>query len=240
MLLFVFLCVQAGFLFADRTGGNCSIKEEKDGADVLELYTGVDFYSVTDGKNWQKIWVDCWIQTRFLFDGIRLKTKARLYNKHLKVIGKVVQSFNPMKLLEERDSMTHIVVSGFMENACTDKDFIAETDLSALLLKASSNARLGYFESFIEKYGFIKKTEDNKYTSYLINEPDFVKQTLNPRILMIFYNDELIAIFHSRPITVKLYDSIEMGSEYKMIYNSKFTEHVKNEMVGIYKKKLNN
>lgn len=239
LFLFIF-CVQATLLFADRTGGNCSIKEEKDGPDVLELVSGVEFYSVAEGKSMQKIWVDCWVQTRFLYDGIRLKIKAKVYNKQLKVIGKAVQSFNPLKLLEERDSMTHIVVSGFMENACTDKDFIAETDLSALLLKASNNARLKYFESFIEKYSCIKKTEDKKYTSYLINEPNFVKQTLNPRILMIFYNDELIAIFHTRPVAVKLYDSIEMGSEYKMIYNSKFTEHVKNEMVGIYKKKLDN
>jgi hypothetical protein len=55
---------------------------------------------------------------------------------------------------------------------------------------------------------------------------------------MVFYKEELIAIFHTRPIKVKQYDSIEMGSEYKMIYNSKFSEHTKSEMVEIYRKKL--
>ncbi len=238
IFLLLLLIWNAGSLFADRTGGMCYVKDEKDGPDVLELASGVEFYSVADGKIFQKIWVDCWVPTRLLFDGIRLQTKTRLYTNERKVMGKVLQTSNPMKFLEVKDSLTHIQVSGFMENACIDKNFVAETDLDALLLKATENARLEYFAGFIEKYGFIKNTEDKQYTSYIIYEPDFVTQTLLPRILMIFFKDELIAIFHTRPVSVKIYDSVEVASEYKMIYNSKFTEHTKSEMVNIYKKKL--
>ncbi len=236
--LFFLLSVQVNFLFAERSAGICNMKEELDGNEVLELAAGVDFYSIPYGKSYQHIWIDAWVRTRSLYDGIRLNIKTKIYNEKLKPIGKVLQSFNPMKLLEERDSMTHIQISGFLENASIDNDFIPENDLSNLLLKATPNARLEYFELFLLKYNFSKWIEDNKYVSFSINEPDFVRQNLKPRILMIFYKKELIAIFHTRTIKVKLYDSIEMGSEYKMIYNSKFTEHTKNEMVTIYKKKL--
>ena len=226
-------------LKAERTGGNCYLKEEVNGAEVLELSTGIDFFSVNEGKNAQKVWIDCWVKTKNLFDGIRLTEKAKIYNANYKMIAKVLQSFNPMQLLEIKDSMQHILLSGIIDNSCIDKDFVPETDLSNLLLKISENEKIEYFEKFLDKFSFQKQIENNKYTSFSIYEPNFTTQTLHPRILMIFYNNELIAIFHTRKVDVKLYDSIEMGSEYKMIYNSKFTEHTKNEMVAIYKKKFN-
>jgi len=214
------------------------MREEKDGPEVLELASGVYFFSQPEGKIHQRIWVDAWVQTRLLYDGIRLNVKTKLYNEQTKIIGKVMLSFNPMKMLEERDSMTHILIWGLLENSSTDNQFVAENDLSDLLLKATQNAKLEYFDLFLAKYNFTNWVEENKYSSYIIYEPDFVKQVLQPRILMIFYKNELIAIFHTREIKVKLYDSIEMGSEYKMIYNSKFAEHTKKEMVEIYKKKI--
>ncbi len=235
LLLFGF---HANILYAERTGGICYVKEDLSGQDVLELASGVYFFSQPEGKMNQRIWVDAWVQTRLLYDGIRLNIKTKIYNEQFKPIGKVLQTFNPMKLLEERDTMTHIQISGLLENACTDNQFIPENDLSDLLMKATQNARLEYFESYLAKYNFTNWVEENKYSSYIIYEPDFVRQILVPRVLMIFYKKELIAIFHTREVKVKLYDSIEMGSEYKMIFNSKFTEHTKNEMVAIYKKKL--
>ncbi|MBC7381678.1 MAG: hypothetical protein H7296_01640 [Bacteroidia bacterium] len=235
---FLFICAQINLLFAERTGGTCYLKAEKDGKDVLELSAGVDFYAVPEGKIFQKVWIECWVQTKKLYDGIQLQNKTKLYTGNRKFIGKVLQAFNPMQVLEEKDSMTHIQLSGFIENSCTDHDYIPEKDLGSLLLKATKNAKLNYFDPFLKKYCFIKQQENNNYTSYLISEPEFVSMTLLPRILMIFYKEELIAVFHTRSVEVKLYDSIEMESEYKMIYNSKFTEHTKKEMVEIYRKKL--
>jgi hypothetical protein len=145
-----------------------------------------------------------------------------------------------MKLLEERDSMTHIIIGGYLEKNCIDQKSIAENDLSLLLEKAENNEKLAYFEEFLKKFPFTQTIENNQYSSYLLTQPDFVKQSLYPRLLLVFYKNELIAIFHTQKVRVKRYDSIEMGSQYKMIYNSKFSEHTKKEMVEIYKKKINN
>ena len=117
-------------------------------------------------------------------------------------------------------------------------ELFREIELSNLLDKAENNERFSFFENFINKYDFKKTIEDNNYSSYLIQEPEFVQQILVPRLLLVFYKTELIAIFHTQALRVKKYDSIEMGSQYKMIYNSKFSEHTKQEMVLIYKSKL--
>jgi hypothetical protein len=111
--------------------------------------------------------------------------------------------------------------------------------LGKLLEKAVNNEMRSFFQDFLDKYQFSKTKENSYYTSYLLVEPNFANQTLVPRLLMVFYKEELIAIFHTRNLFVKRYDSIEMGSQYKMIYNSKFSEHTKMEMVDIYKNKLN-
>jgi hypothetical protein len=225
---------------AERTSGYCSLTEEEKGKEVLSLYPGVEFYSMPIPEQKLRVWIDAWVITTDLYDGLRLMEKTKLYNQDGKLLGKVTLSFNPMKLLEEKDTLTHLVISGYIVKGCSDSRFIAEDDLSKLLDLAQSNEKLSYFKPFLEKYKFIETQESNQYTSYLLVQPNFTQQVLQPRLLLVFYQGELIAIFHTKDVRVKKYDSIEMGSQYKMIYNSKFSEHTKKEMVEIYKNKLNN
>lgn len=224
---------------AERTSGYCGMSEDEKGPEVLQLFPKVTFYSVPVSDMRNRIWLDAWVRTNDLYDGIRLEMKTKLFGSDRKIIGKVVKSFNPMKILEETDSLTHLVISGYLEKSCTDNLFIPEEELNKLLSKAENNEKLSFFEDYFAKFNFTKTKESAEYTSYVLVQPEFTKQVLEPRILMVFYRGELIAIFHTRDLLVKRYDSIEMGKEYKMIYNSKFSEHTKKEMVEIYKKKLN-
>jgi len=236
---FLFLCFFAtGSAFAERTSGYCAMSEEEKGKEVLSLYPRVFFHCIGASPLRNRIWVDAWIKSTDLYDGIMLMPKAKIYNQERKTIGKVVTGFNPLKLLEVKDSLTHIVIAGFLEKSCTDNTFIAEEELGKLLDEAAENEKFNYFEAFIKKYELSQTIESNQYTSYLLVQPNFTQQILEPRLLMVFYQGELIAIFYTRELRVKKYDSIEMGTQFKMIYNSKFSEHTKQEMVGIYKKKL--
>ncbi|OYU97026.1 MAG: hypothetical protein CFE21_01685 [Bacteroidetes bacterium B1(2017)] len=237
-LLIALLIGSAHNLWAERTSGYCSMKEEEKGKEVLSLYPHVYFYCATPGQIYSRIWIDAWVRTSDLYDGIRLLEKTKLFDKNRKLIAKVTLSFNPMKIMEETDSLTHIVLSGYIEKSCIDNTYVPENELSKLLEKAENNEKYTYFYDFIGRYEFSETKENNSYTSYLLNEPNFTQQLLEPRLLLVFYKSELIAIFHTRDLTVKRYDSIEMGSQYKMIYNSKFSEHTKKEMVDIYKRKL--
>ncbi len=240
LLLFIICFLLTGLTYAERSSGFCSVAEDEKGVEVLYIQPGTEFMCIEWNSIRNRIWIDAWVQTEKLYDGLRLTEKTKIYDASLKMIGKVSVSFNPMKLLEERDSMTHIIIGGYLEKNCIDQKSIAENDLSLLLEKAENNEKLAYFEEFLKKFPFTQTIENNQYSSYLLTQPDFVKQSLYPRLLLVFYKNELIAIFHTQKVRVKRYDSIEMGSQYKMIYNSKFSEHTKKEMVEIYKKKINN
>ncbi len=236
--IFVILFIWAQPIFAEKTAGFCSLSEEEQGKEVLALFPGTEFLCLPANTIKNRVWINAWVPSYQLYDGLRLQEKTKIYNQQNKAIGKVNVSFNPMQILEVKDSLTHIIISGYMHKGCTDLKFVPEIELSNLLDKAENNERFSFFENFINKYDFKKTIEDNNYSSYLIQEPEFVQQILVPRLLLVFYKSELIAIFHTQALRVKKYDSIEMGSQYKMIYNSKFSEHTKQEMVLIYKSKL--
>lgn len=225
-------------LRAEQTAGFCQLSEEEKGKEVLEIYAAVNFYTQPASGQKLHIWIDLLVPTRLLYDGIRLQRRTRLYDFDRKSAAKVLNEFNPLKILEERDSMTHVVIAGFIDKACAHPDFFPEYELSKLLEGATDNARLDYFQAFLEKFQFTPRKESLAYTSWLLPQPDFVRQRMEPRLLMVFYQHELIAIFHTGTVVVKRYDSIEMGKQYKMIYNSKFSDHSKKEMVELYRRQL--
>lgn len=214
------------------------MSEEEKGREVLQLNPYTYFLCNEVSPIRVQIWLDAWVRTTDLYDGIRLPLKTKVYNKDRKIMGRVVQDFNPLKIMEETDSMTHLVISGYLEKSCLDNTFNPEEELSRILDKAQNNERIETFKPYMMRYGLTMAHESPLYTSFLMVQPDFVRQTMEPRLLIVFYRNELIAIFHTRPVKVKRYDSIEMGKQYKMIYNSKFSEHTKREMVEIYKRKL--
>jgi hypothetical protein len=223
---------------AEQTAGFCYAKDVPDGKPQLELQPYVYFECKPDVKRWTHILLRAWVKKKQVYEGIQLMPKAKLFDESWRLIGKVLLPLNPMKTIAENDSAFYVAITAYIEDGCIDPASVPEQELSAILLAVSSNAKLDTFRSHLNKFHYQQITENNRYTSYLLTEPEFVTQTERPRILMIFYESELIAVFHTRPVSVKLYDSIEMGSEYKMIYNSKFSEHTKEEMMKIYKDKI--
>lgn len=226
-------------LFAERSSGHCSMSFEPNGRTVFSMLPKTIFFAESKGSIKTRIWLEAFVKPSDLYDGNRLITNAKIYDRNRRLIGRVTDAFNPLQRFEQIDSLVPIIICGYIENACIDNSFIPENDLSNLLLAAGNNEKLPTFLPFIDKYQLKFTQENENYTSYLLVQPEFVTQSFEPRVLMVFYKEELIAIFHTRPIKVKQYDSIEMGSEYKMIYNSKFSEHTKSEMVEIYRKKIN-
>jgi len=236
--LFLLLCLVQTVLFGERTSGHCSISEDEKGKSVLSLLPGVSFYTEAPGQIKVRIWLEAFVKTSDLYDELRFNVGAKIYDRNRKLIGRVIEAFNPMQSFDAVDSLTPVIIWGYLEKSCLDNTHLPEEDLSKLLLKSSENKKLEPFLPFIETFGLVQQTDTSDYTSYLLVQPEFTRQILAPRILLVFYKKELIAIFHTRTITVKHYDSIEMGKQYKMIYNSKFAEETKVEMVNIFKRKL--
>lgn len=226
-------------LKSETTYGWCYLQDAPNGANLAELEGDVYLMTMPDVPNFMRVLVTCWVYNKDFYDDLRLNKKVKLYNNLGKKIGVTVTDFNPFVFLIQNDSTQQIQIAGYLSNTSINPQSVPENNLSELLLNATNNAQFDYFKQHINAFNYLFAQEENNYTSYTIFEPDFVKQVLNPRILMVFYKNELIAVFHTRSVKVKHYDSIEMGNAYKMIYNSKFTEHTKTQMMQIYKQKLN-
>jgi len=226
-------------LKAETTYGICYLQEEPDGKNIAEIDAGVYVMAAPHNNIYSRVLLECWIYKKDLYEDLRINSKVKLYGVNGKKIGKTTTDFNPFKFIQDNDSIVLIQIAAYLQNASINPQSVPEIDLTNLLLNVSVNAKLNFFRQHIKNFNYQFTQETNDYTSYVIYEPDFAKQVLNPRILMVFFKEELIAVFYTRFIKVKHYDSIEMGNDYKMIYNSKFTEHTKTQMMSIYKQKLN-
>lgn len=227
-------------LMAEITYGYCSVKENKNGKDLFQLYGNVEFDCKPLNSNFQQILLRVWIKKNWVYDDQQILAKAQLFNLHGKLVGTAIQDFTPYKYIEETDSFYVFELTGIISQACINPASVAEIDLNKILAISKQNAHIDMFKTHFKKYHYIHNDSNQKYQSYIITEPNFILQKQEPRLLVIFYKNELIAIFYSRNVIAKLYDSIEMGKEYKLIYNSKFTENTKTEMIQIFKNRMAN
>jgi hypothetical protein len=223
---------------AERNPGHCSLKDAVNGRNFLELNPNTYFESVDVNASWVRVVVKAWVDKSNMYEDVQIYRNAKLRDSAGKVLAIASIDFTPTKSISENDSQVYVMIYGYLEKDCIDLQSIPELELSKILLQIQKNAKIDIFQVFLNRFGFKNFYEENDYVSYLITEPDFISQSETPRILMVFFKSELIAIFHTRSIKVKIYDSIEMGKQYKLIFNSKFTEHTKNQMLKIFRSKV--
>lgn len=239
LTVFLFLVI-FNSLSAESTYGYCSVKESKNGKDLYQLYGNTFFESKAIEPNFHQIIIQVFVQKKYVYDDQQILAKAKLFNKQGTNIGVVITDFTPYKFINELDSMYEFEFSGIIPLACINPSSIPEIELNKILMHAKQNASIDTFYQHLKKFNYLVDDSNSIYKSFIIYEPNFLLQTKEPRILIIFYKGELISIFYSRNVVAKLYDSIEMGKEYKLIYNSKFTENTKADMINIFKKKMEN
>jgi hypothetical protein len=238
VLFFVFLLFFQLISKSETTYGYCNVKDKKGGTDIYTLFGKTSFDCLVLDQNWQQVLLKVWVKKNKVYDDQQILAQAKFYNENRIQIGQALIDFTPYKFINEIDSYYVFEISGFMQQACIDPSSIPELDINKILAAARQNESFETFKSHLKKFNYSHIDSNSKYKSFIIKEPDFKKQSVSPRILIVFYKNELIAIFYSREIMANLYDSIEMGSQYKLIYNSKFTEETKSEMMTIYKKQI--
>ena len=236
--LISFILIIANNVKAETTSGTCTIKDDLNGNNLYELRPGIYFEVKPEKNGWHRILLKVWVQKKFTYSEEQILHKAKLFDENRKQIGIAINDFTPYKMVGEIDSMYCFQLSGYIDQNCIDANSVPENNLNTLLSSINQNAKLDTFGMHFKKFPYSSFIANNKFQSYILTEPDFILQKNTPRILIVFYEQELIAIFYSREVKAKYYDSIEMGSEYKLIYNSKFTEKTKTEMLEIFRKKV--
>lgn len=218
--------------------GYCRVKLAAYGEDFLELEPGNNFETADESKGWCRILIRLYVKKSDVYQNEQINERARMYNAVFHKSATMLMAHSPISLQEINDTMMLALISGFIEKNCINPKSIPEPDLTAILLSTTINTRKSRFDEHLKKFDYRKFYADSGYEAWLITEPDLLSRQEKPRILIVFYKDELISIFHTRPIQVKQYDCIEYGSKYKLIYNSRFSEEAKNRMLHIFRRKI--
>jgi len=223
---------------AEYSGGIAQLRAEPDGEAVLEIKSGTAFIAHPFNARLSRVWLELWVKKDGQYDEIQLKRGAVLYDANGKKVGRVIRPFNPIQEFPHNDTLVKIWIDAYLEHASIDIISVAEAELQKLLMVALPNSRQEFFQSFLDTFKLQEMPEQGDYKSFLLNDFDFQKREFRPRLLLIFYRNELIAVFHHRPLKAKVYDSIETGGAFGMIYNSKFSENSKATLMQIYKSKF--
>lgn len=225
-------------MHAEYAGGIAQLRAEPEGEQVLEIKSGTSFIAHPFNSRLSRVWLELWVKKESQYDEIQLKKGAVLFDKDGKKSGKVIRPFNPIQEFPENDTLVKIWIEAYLENSSIDLVSVAELELQKLLMLAGPNTKQEFFQSFLDTFKLREMPEQGDYKSFLLEDFDFLKREFKPRLLLIFFKDELIAVFHHRPLKAKVYDSIETGGSFGMIYNSKFSENSKATLMRIYKSKF--
>jgi hypothetical protein len=222
-------------LKAEWTGGNAILYAVNEQNALVELQNQVFFYSHPFNQRLEKVFIQFVVSNKNLIDGLTLKAKAKLYNHQFKKIGKTIEELSPYQVVFFNDTSSLVSIIALIDKASIDPMSVPETSLISLMKKASQNTKSEFFSQFLKQFNLVRQDTVQDYVPFVFKQYSFEKHQFVPRLMMVFLHNELIAIFHTRALSVPLYDASEVGLDFGMIYNSKFNEHDKSTLMEIYK-----
>lgn len=232
--VFLFLFYSAA-LKAEWTGGNAVLYSVNESSAFIELQSQVFFYSHPFNQRQEKVFIQVVVSNKSLIDGLTLCKRAKLYDLHLKRIGKTLEELVPYQVVFYNDTSALVSIIALIDKASIDPMSIPEQSLSNLMQNASKNAKSEFFTAFLKQFKLEIQDTVQDYVPYVFKQYSFDTHQFAPRLMLVFLHDELIAVFHTRELKIKLYDASEQGLDFGMIYNSKFNEHDKSTLMEIYK-----
>lgn len=236
--LILFLLLWVLQLKAERTAGIAVLLDERENLNLVELQANVFFYSHAFTAKYEKVFIECVVSNKQLMDGLSLKKNTRLFDLKFKKMGKTLADFVPHRVFPFNDTSSVIGLVALIDKASIDIESVPERVLSEMMQKANTNVQMDFFHQYFQRFEFVQQDSVLGYVPYVFQQFNFEKYALEPRLMLVFLHNELIAIFHTRALQVPLYDAHEESLGFGMIYNSKFSEHDKTTLMEVYKSGL--
>lgn len=223
-----------GQIRAEETGGIATLYAEHDLSNLVEVQAHTPFFSHPYSARFEKILMYCIVQKKQLIDELAVKQNAKLFNLNGKKIGKCLKEFVPLSVFSFNDTCSKIAIVALIDKAAIDPISVPELALASLMKKAKSNEQFSFFKPYLNAYNFDQLDTCLGYLPYVIQQYDFDHKQFATRLMLVFVHQELIAIFHKRPLQIPLFDATEESLGFGMIYNSKFSEHDKSKLMEVY------
>lgn len=245
---------------AELIDGPANIREKPKGKVIFSLNDNVQVDCIGLAANgWCKISISAYIKSdsfleditkeKHTFDGkgntylpeIKLKPGAKLYDSNKKIIGNVLSEgtvsgwYYPPK----DDPENYLLACDLF--AYTYQDNIRpESTIESLLVDAilkAKNNPVSYPElrNYIENNNYRQWIQKGDFNSFLRSEDSEGLFSRGIRLVMIFYNDVLVAVMYAdRPINLEFIDVSKGKGSIKIGYLEKLDPKVKQELEELF------
>jgi hypothetical protein len=225
--LVIYFLLTARTVKAELLHSNCYISLKPFAESVFILEQGTRVECGTDMNGWCQVMTKVFIRKKYVYDGIRIKSGARLLNAKGKLAGTVITEMNPYRTIDENDTCYIMEIGGYAQTLCFDAESAPERMIEKTLLKNDYHLSIDSFRKISEAYLFNDWIAFDSCQTFLLPETDMNIAKPGLRLVMVFDKNELVAIFYKRNLLLQKYESNVSMSRYNIYYLPNLKETLK-------------
>lgn len=217
LLLFLLIYFKAG---AEITHGTIDVYYKSKKQVAFKLFDNVKINCGDPEGKWISIMILLPSSKKFYVPDIKLKKGYSLIDSTGKKIGYVVSdSIDIMPMYSKTTNRYEMRFAGYITANDVRPSSVPENELCQIIKSNSTNLNFNVFKKFINEGGltYYKDEIDKKYPhnkSYVVWYDPYVTANAIFRFQLIFNNDKLVAVFHSRKLVVTGYKDVKLRANY--------------------------
>jgi hypothetical protein len=221
-------------LSAETITGNCAAADQPFGKEQFQLIPGTDVDCSVPEKGWCMILFKGYIDKKYVYDGIKILSNARILDEKGKKVGKVYTDMNPYRTIEENDTCFIMEIAGYISASCIEDTSVVEHEIEKLYFQKDSLLTISAFNKHLHEFNYQQWASNGTLYSYLLKETDIINPKPGLRVIIIFDKDRAVAILHKRKLQIKTFESTATMPRYSLVYLSSFNEAYKKKIADTF------
>ena len=211
-ILFIFIFILVSDAYPETIDGPANVRDNPNGEIAFKLFDNVQVEAKEPEGEWYFIGV--WaILTEKQFNSDTLKHGTPLYNESGDRIGTTIKNLPLFGTYMDGGDNT-LLITGYTYKNNIRPDSIVENQLNKILKSNINNFNISKFKNHLNKFKYYKLEErlfiDGPIDMYMVYESEVVDPSPTDRIRLFSQNNELIAIYHTRRISLNGYKRFQI------------------------------
>jgi hypothetical protein len=227
--------------FAEKIDGPANIRNTEKGETIFSLKDNVEVETIEPKNGWFNILVSIKLTKEQYESKSSVLTKgSKLYNNKGEEIGIVIKDFSFSSKMTGGGAAGVPKwyageIHGYTFKTNIKPESIIEPAISNLIESNKTNLTFLIFKDHMKYFGYVEglkiKDMDNLKT-YMVYESTLDDPSPLDRIRLIFEGENLIAVVHSRNLTVTNFETVPIERERKLTLTGKFTPENKAKFIA--------
>jgi len=231
-------------IWAERIGGPANIRREPNGEKFVTLYDSVEVTCTEIKNGWYQVGFSIKLtKEQYEQSKITIPAGTKLYNMKNEPIGEslINLTFSCKSMGGPPNNRWYSTdFFGYTFKTNIRPESIPEPALCRILNEGKQSFTIADFMDFIETFDFendgILHYLDNKYDEYMIYENWIDDPSPIDRIRLIFDENHLVAVIHSRELDVNNFSSYDLTRGLKIMIIEKMADKQRDEFIELNKK----